>query len=471
MIRRIIIDLNITLYPTQDAFVFSPAMINVLVGPGGEGKTFGFVASIFNHARKNMDGVKGDCKVAIIRDSHANIRRMTAYSIQKALGFTPQWKDDYKRLLLPGIDIDLIGIGDLGGLTRLQGGEYSHIILEEPAPIIGSESINAGLKVEVYFIALTRCHRQEGCIPRLDVTMNPADKTHWSYRYFIKDPIRDVEGFPNMKTAVFNIPYGENKHQTALSRELTKQGLKSDSALYDRFVRGEWAFRPIGKSVVGNSYSQREHVADEKLNPIPGVRCIMGWDGGLNPTCVIMQVTPAGQLNILDCWVGDGVGMKQWAPHVKMQMAGRYDGINDWYATGDPSLDYRSQNDSSKTAADYFRETFQLPFEKGVEGWPPRRDSSKNALEHIVNGKRFVQLSPHISELDLAWSGGWHYKLSPTGIVVGGDEGKPEKDIHSHPADSASYIFERLLRGLGKKKRRAEKPYCDEKGRSSITGM
>jgi hypothetical protein len=441
--------MKVGLSPTQIKFVKSEAVIVGLIGPMGEGKTFGGTMAMLKHALR----CEGTMRGAIIRDTFENIRRMTIPSIRDALAIDDTiakkftWRDRGRRLVGPGIDIDLMGIDDLGSLSKLQGAEYSFIWLEEPAPI--AERANAGLPEEVFDVALSRVSRQKGGVPRLQVTMNPADEEHWTYKKLVDAPINPVEldylTFPDLSlvtTEVMNIPYLENQHLTDVNRQTVIAAYKDRPELYQRYVEGRFAYIPVGESVTPE-YNEEFHRSKVIIDPIEKCKVWRMWDGGLNPTCVFVQFTPGGRVVVLDTVRGENIGMRQLIKtKVKPLLQTRYQRIEEWGDIGDPNLTSPEQSDSEQSAAGIIYDELGGYFEGGVASWQPRRESVREVLSRMIDGRPMFQVSYHEGMLHRSLRGGWHYKRTNTGEVL---RDKPVKDIHSHPGDALSHGIAKLL--------------------------
>lgn len=433
------IEIEVRLSATQRAFVESSAQIVWLIGPQGEGKTFAGFIGLLTHQRRMGKAVRA----ALIRDTFQNIKTMTIPSIQDILGLMPVefarsfgWHDGGRKLQGPGLDVDLFGIDDLGSLTKLQGGEYSAIWLEEPAPMV--ERANAGLPEQVFTAALSRVARQRGAVPRLQVTMNPADEEHWTYCYAVQKPINTE----HVKTQVFNIPHGENTHLTDIQRQTASAAFANDPALYSRYVEGKFAFAAIGEKVTPE-YSEDLHRSREVIAPIPFRLTYRFWDGGLNPTCVICQVAPSGRINILDAIVGSNIGVRQLIEtQVRPVIAGKYREITEWRDIGDPSMQNREQSSSDTSAAKVIEDTLHTCFLPGPVSWEARREALKEALSRVIDGRGMLQVSRSAEVIHKALRGGWHYRKTNTGQVL---RDIPEKDIHSHPGDALSYGLAHIL--------------------------
>ncbi|PNX47747.1 MAG: hypothetical protein BV459_03825 [Thermoplasmata archaeon M11B2D] len=427
----------------------------MLIGPQGEGKTFAAAIAMAVHAdryaKHQLNKWQGNIELiepmrgVIIRDSLENIKRHTIPSIKKALRDSIQFVDDSKRMLGPGMDITLMGIGDTGALGKLQyGAEYTFAWLEEPAPMI--EGLSSGISQDAFDAAIARAGRQTHALPRVQVTMNPPEEDHWTYPEFYENPRFPNAMFPDITLEVIQMSYGENVTLTDIQRQMAKAAWANNPSLWQRFVEGKPAFTTVGAAVT-SEYNEDTHRTkrDVKLDPMEGHPVFRFWDGGLNPTCLFMQITPRGYWHFLDTLRGENIGMKQLIrSRVKPLIATRYNKIVKWRDIGDPSLSNREQSDSDYTGARVIEEELGTHFENGTIHWEPRREAIKQALQWMIDGEPMIKLSWHEGILHRALRGGWHYRKTIAGKIL---KDKPEKDIHSHPGDSFSYGIERLFGG------------------------
>ena len=267
------------LTPIQAAYVNSPAMVNIIYSSRGEGKTFCSVVAMLVHAQRN----KGIIRCAIVRDTHENIKISVVRAIQEI--FPPSlytFKNDFKQLVIksePHVFVDLFGIDDLAALQKLQGPEYSLVWLEEPAPM--SDKANAGLSEDVYNAALIVCARQKDTVARLQISMNPADQDHWTYRRFLEEPDVDPEN-PLITKAVFAVPYGDNSHLSNQARQAVKVAYKNDPASYARYVENKFVSITKGKKVTPD-YGTGNYTSISPLEPASGLEGFRAYDGWHNP--------------------------------------------------------------------------------------------------------------------------------------------------------------------------------------------
>lgn len=445
--------LKLSLSPTQLDFVQSRAHINHLIGPMGEGKTHCGVAGLIYHA--------ADCginlRAAIVRDTHQNIKTSTVTSIQEILGDWVTFKDNYKKMYIrtrPSVEVDLFGIDDPASISKLQGPEYGLIWLEEPAPI--HERANAGLPKEVFDLALARCGRQKGSKPRLQITQNPGDETHWSTDLLdAPEDFMVAEDGTIVHKKTFKIRKGENTHLTALQRAMNMAAFKDDPGKWARYVEGNVATVQIGKSVTPG-YDPQTHFSQRILPVYPNVQCVRSWDGYQHPCCIIAQYNPHGQLVIHDVLTGDGIGVQEMIKEqlLPLMASSKYAGKipfsrksyredPPWRDVGDPSMRTPDQSTARTSAAKIIEQQLQTRFEPGPTRWPNRLEPLAPALKwHLNAGTPSIVLSASAVALHKALRGGWHYKTDNSGHVIGK---LPMKNEHSHPGDAFSYMIAALM--------------------------
>ena len=431
-----------------------------LEGSAGEGKTYGAIAALFKHRTRMVQWYEvhhpgkpvRPMQVAIIRDTHVNICMNTVKSIQRAFPGLFSFKDNMKRMFQRGVDIadmnawyekplgdppswidaNLFGMDDLASLDRIQGGEYDIIWIEEPSPILSKG--NNGIREEVFLVCAARLRGSESP-KRLQVTMNPGDEEHWTSRQQ-DDPL------PN--TAIYRIKRGENKHFSDFDRLMTQKAYAGRADLTARFVEGRRAKVYDGVAIVPE-FNETLHVAKEWILPDPQLEVIRFYDGGLNPSVVLAQITNSGRLFILDSLVGQNMGMTQMIETKLKYVLGRprYQRVKKWRDTGDPALVQREQSDSDHTAARIIETLLKTTYEPGISSWEVRREALKWLCTQSPGGVPMLQVSPRISEgerinwIKNGFAGGYCYRVTPDGRVL---RDVPDKtSVFSHPCDAVSH--------------------------------
>ena len=373
---------------------------------------------------------------AIVRDTFLNLENTTRPSILEASHNRAVFYAGGRKFRFLNAEIDMFGVDDLASLSKFQGAGYSFVWLEEPAPMEGRD--NAGLQRSVFDVALSRIGSQREAIPRLQITMNPADEDHWTYEVLVLNPINTE----NYRTHVVNIPYESNPYIGKTQREAVKLAYKDNPANYQRYVEGKFSYIQVGEAVTPE-YNEGLHRSKDVLIPNKQFDTFRFWDGGLNPTCVFMQITPRGRLLFLDTVRGENIGMKQLLDAQVIPLINqRYHEIKKWRDIGDPALVEREQSDSTQTAADVINKTLGAAFEPGEKSWQNRREAMKEMFNRNIDGMPMVCLSKNDLILHRCFRGGWHYQVDNSGRVL---KDKPIKDIHSHPGDAVSHGIGRLL--------------------------
>jgi hypothetical protein len=448
--------INFPLTDAQVRFVCSDAPIVAAVGPEGTGKTAAGFAAINYHADCRMNGQP--LRVAVIRDTFENLQTKTIPSIQKYIALVAarnnltdyiqawKWSRGGKRLVCqaPRIECDLFGADDLQSISRLQGGEWSLIWIEEPAPMY--EGSSAGIPRGVFEACVSRAARGGGRM-RLQITQNPGDEDHWSHDVLIANPIMRPSYAPDIWTEVINIPAGSNPGRTQEMEQASRAAYKNNPALTARYIEGKWAFVQVGEKVTPE-YHDTIHYTGGPIAVIPGAMGFRSWDGGHWPTCVMGQITPAGRMHIIDCFRGEQIGMKQLIETMVLPTVNlRYSGITEWLDTGDPSLTVGDNSDIEQSPARVIEKMLSTHFQ-GASHWPAVLEPMKAALNLMIDGLPYVQVGSGAEILHKALRGGWHYLTVNSGQVI---RDKPVKDRHSHPGDCFGALCLKLI-GQTKKK-------------------
>ncbi len=433
--------LKIELSPTQDSFVFSDAIVNLLYSSKGEGKTYANIVAMMQHAKRCGKNIR----CAIVRDTHENIKTSTARSIMDALPLDLyRFKNDYKHLVInssPKVEVDLFGIDDAAALSKLMGPEYALIWLEEPAPI--AEAVNAGLSEDVFNAALAACARQKNTIPRLQISMNPGEENHWTYKRFFLDTELSQDGlhlvdsnYPLITFRIFRIPKGENDNLSDFARQATAVAYGKDSSGSERFVEGQFAKIYKGSKVTPDYNKNGQHLSLDRLIPARGLVGFRGWDGWFNPSAVIGQITNTGRLVFLDtCRLEGGDVRTLIENQVKplLESPRWKDKCSAWRDCGDTSMQTPDQSNIQMSASRVIEEAFETQFEGGPPKWTHMKRGIIRALNHSINGMPAIVINPNNRILHSALAGGWYYKTDNSGNVV---NDIPVKNEDSHVGDA-----------------------------------
>ena len=176
----------------------------------------------------------------------------------------------------------------------------------------------------------------------------------------------------------------------------------------------------------------------KEVKPIHGLPLILGFDFGLTPACVICQLSPRGQLMVLDELVSEDMGIEQFArdvvkPHLSLNYAGfSFQGV------GDPSGVGRKDTDERTCFVELADQG--IPCVPAISNNPTARVGAVSKyLTRMTSGKPSFVIDPKCSVLRRGFNGQYKYKR----IQVAGDESRfqdqPDKNNYSHPHDALQY--------------------------------
>ncbi len=432
--------------PTSTAYINSTAQINALFGPPGSHKTFASIAAVLAHAERCGQRTRW----AFIRDTLENIRISLVPSFYEFFETCPEvikFKNENKELFInvgPGIEVDLFGCNDPADLQRLQGGSsWSGIWINDPAPM--TERGNAGVPEVVFDHAAYRSTRRSNTPSRLQIDMNYADETHWTYRRLILEP-DDDPATPLIHKRVFHVPYAELASLNQEAMQMAVRVFSHDESARERYVEGRFAeFKP-GKDVAPG-YKRHIHLCPHEIIPATGLECFAFCDGWHNPSVVLGQITTERRLIYIDTVRTEGSDIRtlletQVGP---LLFSSRWKNKwRSWRIGGDRSMMNRDQGNINHSASEDVEAFFkQRQFGHGI--YPPRFEGGPSTWREIERTFNYwlVHYSPsndpmiYISRtnhlLDKGLNGGWHFKIDNSGNIIGTE---PVKDEISHVMDA-----------------------------------
>ena len=417
--------------------------------------TAGIVATL-RHALRYGPAV-WPIKWAVIRDTWENIKITTMDTIRV---FCRKYKIPAQGLELkepkivqlgmqtensvfkPLVELHFFGLDQPSDANRLQGFEGAGAWIEEPAP---AADLASGVPEDA-LLAVTSLRQGsiEGVQPRVQITFNPPDETHWTIKYRDDQDTIDAMEAQGISIDFFEIPPGENPGITQEYRQRNRAMLEAMGRpdLVARLVEGKVGFLQLGVSVTPE-YSSL-HESKISLPILRRVPIIRSHDFGLNPTTVWFQETPHGRVYIFKSIRGEHMGMENHIQSnvIPWQIA---HGIQDYMFEdyGDPnglSPEAKNSNVSAVTAIEEMLTASPGVPASFTPGPIPIADrvGPIRALLRRMNkfGQPVIQVDPEATEMRRALGGGWHRKRSASGII-----GDILKDEHSEHCDALGYAL------------------------------
>jgi len=297
---------------------------------------------------------------------------------------------------------------------------------------------------------------------------NPPDDDHWwydiaevqkpvGYRFWRQPPalIKTVDKTTDIVTYLPN-PAAENVDNQPLGYKYWMQMVPGKAHEWLKvYVLGDYGTVYDGKPIYPE-YNDAIHCADEDLEPMKGITLLLGFDFGLTPALAIGQMTPTGQLQILDEVVTEDMGVRNMIKNaVRPVLLNRYDGMT-MRSWGDPAGTQRAQ--STETTCMEILEEEGLPTEPAKTQEPvARREAVAKLLTSFdADGKPAFLLSPRCRHLRKGFNGAFMYeRVQVVGEVRFKDQ--PKKNIYSHVHEGLQYMALMVQEGL-KIKRVQAKP-------------
>lgn len=273
---------------------------------------------------------------------------------------------------------------------------------------------------------------------------NPPDDSHWWYRLseegrpdswkFWRQPPALIERGPEQY--VVN-PAAENLQHQPLGGDywLRQVGGKTREWI-QVYLMGEYGTIMAGKPIYAGAWSDTLHVAE--VAPMVRHEIICGWDWGLTPACVIAQVTPRGQLVILDEVIGEDTGVRQFAEGFVIPLLQTQYRDCPQTHIGDPAGSQRAQADERTVFEELARlgiRVIPAPNNSPLARW----EAVRYYLGRLVDGKPGFILSPRCKLLRKGFNGGYRFRqLQVSGETRYSDQA--DKNQYSHCHDALAYL-------------------------------
>lgn len=433
--------------PVVEAFHRSDAFVRGLMGPVGSSKSSACCIEIFSRAceQKAHLGVRKS-RWAVIRNTYPELKSTT---IKTWLDWFPMTEMRWDAPITGWLRLPL------GDGTRVEL-EVLFFPMDRPEEVGKLKSLElTGVWIneagETAKAVLDMCTQRVGRFPSLKVggpswtgvimDTNPPDDDSWWYRLaekekpkgweFFRQPggLIEVQGeiVPNkLAENVKNLP-GGHEYYLRQSAGKTKEWIKV-------FLMGQYGTIADGRPVYPE-WNDEIHV--RSLQPYPNLPLLLGFDYGLTPACVICQVSPRGELLVLNELCSKDMGIRQFAHDVvKPFLAMNYAGYQ-IQACGDPAGMSRADTDE-KTCFQELAEAGIACVPAASNSFVARRESVAGYLNRLVDGKPAFKLDPVCDRLRRGFNGRYQYRRLQ---VVGAERFKdvPEKNDYSHPHDALQY--------------------------------
>jgi hypothetical protein len=433
--------------PVVDAFHRSEAFVRGLMGPVGSSKSSACCVELFDRACRQPPGRdrRRRTRWAVLRNTYPELKSttiktwlewfpMTAMKWDAPIsGIIDTWLPDKTRL---HIEVYFLACERPEDVGKLKGLELTGAWLNEASE----------MAKQVFDICTQRVGRfppsKSGGPLWTGVLLdtNPPDTDSWWFRLFEEQKPAGFE--------VFKQPGGLKQENGAYVPNPAAENIANLHGGYDYYLRqvagkskewikvyleGQYGIVIDGKPVYPE-YNDDIHCRE--IAPIQGRELIVGLDFGLQPAAALCQISPRGQLLVLDEVCADDMGPKQFArdalkPHLATQWRGFA-----YVPVGDPS-GVRRNDDEEVTC-------FKLLAEEGIVAVPAisndftmRREAVASYLLRLTDGQPALIVHPRCIRIRRGFMGGYCYRR----LQMAGEKYRDvaEKNLYSHPHDGLQY--------------------------------
>lgn len=249
-------------------------------------------------------------------------------------------------------------------------------------------------------------------------------------RYFLQP-----SGFSPLAENIDNLPGGRDYY--------TNQAKNKSEAYIKQYLEAEWGYSVAGKPVL-QSFHARVHISRKRLHFNPNLPLIGGYDPGIGGAAMVFgQEDLEGRLHMLGEITTSGVGAARFVterlrPYLSRNFPELRPG--NFIIAPDPAAGSRSSNDES-TIVDTLKRHYPVSIESNNR-LPLRLDAIDYYCTRMIYGLPSLlvdeQACPSVVR---AFKGGWRYALdNKEQIKEKGRGAVPEKNVHSHVADAATYL-------------------------------
>lgn len=459
--------------PTLRKFSESKAFFRLALGPFGSGKSTACVVEMVSRAlaqKQGPDGIRRS-RFIVIRNTYRQLNDSTIRTVHNWLpphifGTYKQSDQSYVVKAFEGVEFEILyraldrpdHVGNLLSVEATSG--WVNEAREVPWPII--EALQG--RVGRYPAA------KDGGCSHYSVWMdsNPGDQDSKMYKYFCEQEhppghaelFKQPSGLSSKAENLDNLPGGQ-KYYTTMAEGKDPEWVKV-------YCQGDWGYTQEGKPVF-SQYLDQVHCV-ENVKPESFTEIYRGWDFGLTPACVFLQLTSTGQLIVFDEMTSESMSVDQFSDEVLEHSSRKYPDYT-FIDIGDPAGEQRAQTDA-KTCFQILHSK-GINIEAGMQSESIRLESVRRPLTRLVGGKPGFQLHKRCKQLRKGFMGGYCYRRLMTSQERYTD--RPDKNQYSHPHDALQYPLTRIFGGgLTTPQFREDRDFRDEEisdqGRSSTTG-
>lgn len=276
--------------------------------------------------------------------------------------------------------------------------------------------------------------RQPGDYPRLGLfELNPTTKDHHLYAEFVeRADAAHVMVHASMYDNAANLPPGYI--------EAAERDYPPGHPLRRRLIEGGWGLAARGDPVIGMGlFNPDLHVREVAFDA--ELPLILSYDPGFqHPALVWVQMTPDGQLRVLDCLLGTDVYADEFFAQAFQRQREVLGEPREVWACADRAAEQR-HGSSTRTEWDIFREHLRpwgvTPLTGIVASKQYLIQRLAARFTRLVRGQPAIVFHPRCEYLIDAVAGGWVWKPETEARPA---PRAPQENYYSHGMDALLYV-------------------------------
>jgi len=236
-------------------------------------------------------------------------------------------------------------------------------------------------------------------------------------------------------------PDAENRTGKPRSSYELEAATTKDKSLVRRMVHSLPAYAKDGKPVYESEFNPERHVADQPLMAVREWGLTIGVDAGGSPAATIGQISPYGQNRLLRELVSEpGTGPTRFGQMLITLLMSEFPGFAIRGAWGDPSAFYGLDKQTDEF---HWMNEFMKAVRFNIQPAPSNEPGIRHeAVKHYLNLNIDGQTPGYIVDPSCRKiKGGFeaHYKLSKQNSAYETDKLQAVKNEYSHPHDAEQY--------------------------------
>ncbi|WFS02206.1 hypothetical protein [Rhizobium tumorigenes] len=267
---------------------------------------------------------------------------------------------------------------------------------------------------------------------------NPPDTDNWAVRLPITDK---VPGYNHFWQPGGLDPAAENRVGKPRSSYQLEAATTKDKQLVKRMVHSQPGYAKDGTPVYEDDFNQLYHVADQTILPVPQLGLTIGIDAGGSPAATIGQFMPNGQNRLLaELPMPAGTGPTRFANALLELLMRRFPNMPIIGAWADPSAWFGGDSETGEfqwimTVQGILR----FPIQPAPSNEPSvRHEAVRWYLTNRIDGStESYQIDPSCKKMIGGFAA--HYKLTKQATASATDKLAVVKNDYSHPHDAEQY--------------------------------